>query len=108
MEPRIETEEVVSDLEQDLLKLAVVERHRGTGNVGLGLVQGFGLKRGALASTVAHDSHNVVVVGTNDVDMRAAVVALVDMGGGRGWAGPCLSSAPYSRIDLGSSARRGR
>ncbi len=83
VEPLIETGEVISDLEQDLLKLAVVERHRGTGNIGLGLVQGFGLKRGALASTVAHDSHNVVVVGTNDVDMRAAVAALVDMGGGQ-------------------------
>ncbi|MEA1871467.1 MAG: adenine deaminase, partial [Candidatus Bipolaricaulota bacterium] len=83
VEPRIETEEVISDLDQDLLKLAVVERHRGTGNIGLGLVQGFGLKRGALASTVAHDSHNVVVVGTNDADMRAAVAALVDMGGGQ-------------------------
>ncbi|MCK4356634.1 adenine deaminase, partial [Candidatus Bipolaricaulota bacterium] len=83
VEPRIETGEVISDLDQDLLKLAVVERHRGTGNIGLGLVQGFGLKGGALASTVAHDSHNVVVVGTNDADMRAAVAALVDMGGGQ-------------------------
>ncbi len=83
VEPRIEAGEVISDLDQDLLKLAVVERHRGTGNIGLGLVQGFGLKRGALASTVAHDSHNVVVVGTNDADMRAAVAALVDMGGGQ-------------------------
>ncbi len=83
VEPRIETGEVISDLEQDLLKLAVVERHRGTGNIGLGLVQGFGLKRGALASTVAHDSHNVVVVGANDADMRAAVAALVNMGGGQ-------------------------
>lgn len=83
VEPRIEGGEVISDLDQDLLKLAVVERHRGTGNIGLGLVQGVGLKGGALASTVAHDSHNVVVVGTNDVDMRAAVAALVDMGGGQ-------------------------
>ena len=83
VKPRIEANEVVSDLDQDLIKLAVVERHRGTGNIGLGLVQGFGLKHGALASTVAHDSHNVVVVGTNDADMRAAVAALVDMGGGQ-------------------------
>ncbi len=83
VEPLIEAGEVISDLDQDLLKLAVVERHRGTGKIGLGLVQGFGLKRGALASTVAHDSHNVVVVGTNDADMRAAVAALVDMGGGQ-------------------------
>ena len=83
VEPRMEAGEVISDLDQDLLKLAVVERHRGTGNIGLGLVHGFGLKHGALASTVAHDSHNVVVVGTNDADMRAAVAALVDMGGGQ-------------------------
>jgi len=83
VEALIEADEVIFDIEQDLLKLAVVERHRGTGNIGLGLVQGFGLKRGALASTVAHDSHNIVVVGTNDADMRAAVAALVDMGGGQ-------------------------
>ncbi|HAF70291.1 TPA: adenine deaminase [Candidatus Acetothermia bacterium] len=75
--------EVVSDPERDLLKLAVVERHRGTGNVGLGLVRGFGLKRGALASTVAHDSHNIVVVGGDDEDMRVAVEALVKLGGGQ-------------------------
>jgi adenine deaminase len=66
VEALIEDGEVIFDLDQDLLKLAVVERHRGTGNIGLGLVQGFDLKRGALASTVAHDSHNIVVVGTND------------------------------------------
>jgi adenine deaminase len=83
VKPCIAADEVIADLDQDLLKLAVVERHRGTGNIGLGLVQGFGLKRGALASTVAHDSHNVVIVGTNDADMRAAIAALVDMGGGQ-------------------------
>ena len=83
VEPRIEQGEVVADPERDLLKLAVVERHQGTGNVGLGLVQGFTLQRGALASTVAHDSHNVVVVGTNDADMHAAVAALTSLGGGQ-------------------------
>jgi adenine deaminase len=67
---------------QDLLKLAVVERHRGTGNLGLGLVQGFGLRRGALASSVAHDSHNIVVVGADEADMLAAVQHLVALGGG--------------------------
>ncbi|MCR4392422.1 MAG: adenine deaminase, partial [Candidatus Acetothermia bacterium] len=81
--PRLEGGEVVADPDRDLLKLAVVERHRGTGNVGLALVQGFGLRRGALASTVAHDSHNVVVVGTTDEDMRAAVAELVRLGGGQ-------------------------
>jgi len=73
---------VQADLGRDILKLAVVERHHGTGNVGLGLIQGFGLRRGALASTVAHDSHNIIVVGTNDADMLVAVKHLVDSGGG--------------------------
>ncbi len=68
--------------DRDLLKLAVVERHHGTGNVGLGMVQGFGLSRGALASSVAHDSHNIVVVGASEADMLAAVRHLVDLGGG--------------------------
>lgn len=81
--PRLEGGEVVADPDRDLLKLAVVERHRGTGNVGLALVQGFGLRRGALASTVAHDSHNIVAVGTSDEDMRAAVAELVRLGGGQ-------------------------
>ena len=67
---------------QDILKLAVVERHHGTGNLGLGLVQGFGLRRGALASSVAHDSHNIVAVGANEADMLLAVHHLVNLGGG--------------------------
>lgn len=83
LRPQIVGGAVVSDPERDILKIAVVERHRGTGNVGLGLVQGFGLKAGALASTVAHDSHHIVVVGTNDEDMKAAVVELVRLGGGQ-------------------------
>lgn len=72
----------VSDIENDVLKLAVFERHMATGNVGLGLVKGFGLKRGALASTVAHDSHNLIVIGTNDEDMLAAARELQRIGGG--------------------------
>ena len=67
---------------QDILKLAVVERHHGTGHLGLGLVQGFGLPQGALASSVAHDSHNIVVVGADEADMLQAVRHLVDLGGG--------------------------
>jgi len=67
---------------QDLLKLAVVERHHGTGHLGLGLVQGFGLPQGALASSVAHDSHNIIVVGASEADMLQAVCHLVDLGGG--------------------------
>ncbi len=67
---------------QDLLKLAVVERHHGTGHLGLGMVQGFGLPQGALASSVAHDSHNIVVVGASEADMLMAVRHLVELGGG--------------------------
>ncbi|MFH1654539.1 MAG: adenine deaminase [Pseudomonadota bacterium] len=66
----------------DLAKLAVIERHHATGNVGLGFVKGFGLKRGALASTVAHDSHNLIVVGMNDGDMLEAARALEEANGG--------------------------
>jgi adenine deaminase len=71
-----------ADPERDLLKIAVIERHHGTGQMGIGFVSGFGLKAGALAGTVAHDSHNVIVVGDNDHDMHAAVAELVKMGGG--------------------------
>jgi adenine deaminase len=74
--------EALPDPERDLAKIAVVERHLGTGRVGLGFVQGFGLKRGAIGSTVAHDAHNVVVVGMNDASMAAAVRRLANRGGG--------------------------
>src|SRR5205814_477445 len=73
LEPKIAGGKIVSDVERDILKLVVVERHRATGNVGLGFVRGFKLKRGALGSTVAHDAHNVVVVGTNDTDILATI-----------------------------------
>jgi len=73
---------VEADPGRDILKLVVVERHRATGNIGIGLVKGFGLKRGALASSVAHDSHNIVAVGANDADIRAAVMEVVRMEGG--------------------------
>jgi len=73
---------VVADVERDILKLAVVERHRATGNIGLGLVKGIGLRKGALASSIAHDSHNIVAVGTNDNDLYAAIKEVENMGGG--------------------------
>ena len=73
---------VVSDIEKDILKLAVIERHTGSGNIGLGLVQGFGLKKGALGSSVAHDSHNVIIVGVDDGDMVCAAQEIGKMGGG--------------------------
>ncbi len=70
------------NVKEDILKVAVVERHRCTGNIGLGFVQGFGLKRGALGSSVAHDSHNLVIVGTEDADMFGAITAIQKMEGG--------------------------
>ena len=67
---------------EDILKIVVVERHRSTGNIGIGFVQGFGLKEGAVGSSVAHDSHNLVIVGTNDQDILEAVMTIKKMGGG--------------------------
>jgi len=81
--PRVVDEGIAADPSRDLLKVAVVERHHGSGRVGLGLVRGFGLTRGAVASTVAHDSHNVVVVGASDAAMATAVRRLVELGGGQ-------------------------
>ncbi len=73
----------VADPERDLLKLVVVERHRATGNVGTGFVSGFGLRAGALASSVAHDSHNIIAVGASDSDLRQAIDAVIALGGGQ-------------------------
>ncbi|RMG87226.1 MAG: adenine deaminase, partial [Chloroflexi bacterium] len=72
----------VADPERDILKMAVVERHRASGNVGLGFIRGFGIKRGAIAGTVAHDHHNLVVIGADDQSMYAAAQAVIEMGGG--------------------------
>jgi len=72
----------VSDPERDLLKMAVIERHRGTGNVGLGFVRGLGLRRGALAGSVGHDAHNLIVAGCDDSSMMTAARAVGDLGGG--------------------------
>jgi adenine deaminase len=73
---------ITSDTKNDILKLAVVERHKRSGNIGLGFVMGFGLKRGAIASSVAHDSHNIICVGVSDDDIFRAAKALVDHRGG--------------------------
>jgi len=81
-EPAVEGGHAVASAERDLAKIAVVERHLATGRVGLGFVSGSGLQRGALASTVAHDAHNIVVVGMTDRDMAFAVERLVEIGGG--------------------------
>lgn len=71
-----------ADPANDIVKLAVIERHRGTGRVGVGFLSGLGLRRGALAATVAHDAHNLVVAGANDADMDMAVRVLAQCGGG--------------------------
>ncbi len=72
----------VSDVERDILKFAMVERHRASGNIGLGFIKGFGLRRGAIAGTVAHDHHNLAVIGVDDDSMKTAVAAIAEMGGG--------------------------
>jgi adenine deaminase len=82
VEPSLRDGHAVADPGRDLAKIAVVERHLATGRVGLGFVSGSGLRRGALASSVAHDAHNLVVVGMTDEDMAFAVGRLAELGGG--------------------------
>ena len=81
--PKIVDGEIVADTSRDILKMVVVERHRATGNVGVGFVRGFKLKRGAIGSTVAHDAHNVIVAGTNDADILFAIQELERLQGGQ-------------------------
>lgn len=78
----VENGEVIPSTIKDIVKVAVVERHKRTGNICVGFVEGFGLKKGAVASSVAHDSHNLIVIGVSESDMAMAVNALADVGGG--------------------------
>jgi adenine deaminase len=80
--PKVENGYAVADPERDLAKIAVIERHLGTGRMGLGFVQGFGLQRGAFGATLSHDAHNVVVVGVDDGAMARVVGRLRELGGG--------------------------
>ena len=80
---KVENGNAISNIDNDTLKICVIERHRATGNIGKGFVKGFNLKSGAIASTVAHDSHNMIIVGTNDYDMYVAAVELVKSQGGK-------------------------
>jgi adenine deaminase len=80
---KVENGLAVCDVSRDFLKICVFERHRGSGNVGVGFICGFGLREGALASTVAHDSHNLMVVGTSDEEILAAARVVEKMGGGQ-------------------------
>jgi len=79
---RIEKIKATPDTSRDILKLVVMERHKATGNIGVGLVSGFGLKRGALASSIAHDSHNVIAIGTSDEDIFTAIKEIERLQGG--------------------------
>ena len=80
---KVENGYALSNIEDDVLKILVIERHKASGNIGKGFVKGFGLKSGAIASTVAHDSHNMIVIGTNDEDMFKAIKELVKSQGGK-------------------------
>ncbi len=82
-EPRVVDGLVQADTSRDILKVAVIERHINSGRVGMGFIRGFGLKAGALGSSVAHDSHNIILLGTSDADMLAAAQAVVHMHGGQ-------------------------
>ncbi|MBK8026378.1 MAG: adenine deaminase [Chloroflexi bacterium] len=82
VDARIEDGIVVADTERDILKMVVIERHRATGNAGRGFIHGFGLKRGAIAGSVAHDHHNIVAIGVDDQSIGRAVAAVAEMGGG--------------------------
>jgi adenine deaminase len=107
----------VADVDRDILKIAVIERHTASGNMGKGFVKGFGLKRGALASSVAHDSHNIVVVGVSDEDMMKAVKEIEAMKGGPcsrsrrpsfSQASPACGRPNERKIGLRSASRAGR
>jgi adenine deaminase len=103
--PRVEGGMVLPDVQRDLLKICVFERHCGSGNVGVGFIKGFGLREGALASTVAHDSHNLMVVGTSDEEILAAARMVEDMGGGQAVVrnGEALAQLPLDVAGLMST-----
>jgi adenine deaminase len=105
-EPAISDGFVIASAARDLAKIAVVERHLATGRIGSGFVSGSGLRRGALASSVAHDAHNIVVVGMSDSDMAFAVERLAEIGGGivAVEAGNVLAECPLPIAGLLSDA----
>lgn len=82
IEPKTDGELAVSDIDQDLLKTVSVERHHATGRVGVGFTRGFGLRRGAIASTIAHDAHNIIALGVSDEDILAAIATVAESQGG--------------------------
>ena len=98
--------QVVADPERDLAKIAVIERHHATGRVGLGFVRGFGLHAGAFASTVAHDAHNLVVVGVDDGDMALCAARAQELGGGLVVARDGAVRGELAAADRGAAVRR--
>jgi adenine deaminase len=82
VKPTVRDGSVVADAARDILKIAVIERHTASGRMGLGLVSGMGLRRGAIAGSVAHDHHNIIVIGVDDVSMLSAALAVAADGGG--------------------------
>jgi adenine deaminase len=107
VEPAVENDLAISDPGRDLLKIACIERHHATGRVGVTLIRGFGLTRGAIATSIAHDAHNILVVGANDPDMLAAIATVAESGGGLAVVadGQVLSHLPLPIAGLLSSER---
>lgn len=107
IEPLVQDGRIVADPSADVAKLAVIERHHAGGNMGLGLIRGLGLNAGAVAGTVAHDSHNLIVAGVDDADMRLAACVLRDCGGGYVCVrdGQVLALLPLPLAGLMSDAR---
>lgn len=85
------------DLRQDILKIAVIERHRNTHHIGIGYLKGYGLRRGAVATSISHDSHNIIVVGTDEKEMAAAANRVVEMNGG---IVVCRDGVPAAEVRL--------
>lgn len=109
LKAKIDDGYVVSDIKRDILKIVVVERHKATGNVGIGFIKGFKLKSGAIASSIAHDHHNIISIGTNDKDILLAITILESYGGGISIAkdGKILHllTLPYGGLMTDRSAR---
>lgn len=109
LKSKIDDGYVVSDIKRDILKIVVVERHKATGNVGIGFIKGFKLKSGAIASSIAHDHHNIISIGTNDKDILLAITILESYGGGISIAkdGKILHllTLPYGGLMTDRSAR---
>lgn len=109
IEPTVLADRVVSDTDRDILKIVVIERHGINGNIALGLVNGFGLKSGAIAGSVAHDAHNVVAVGANDCDILRAIQRVGEMNGGLAVAneGQIIADLPLPIAGLISTSNAG-